>query len=103
MKKGVLIVNYLLKHFDTVLMKFSADAQSSAPDYKILWINEEQKKRLPLSMTPDERSLEKWLKHRAIPKNRAYVHNFLAKCGLSINQPMNIIAVSRGLSLLLGG
>lgn len=99
MKKGVLIVNYLLKHFDTVLMKFSADAQSSAPDYKILWINEEQKKRLPLSMTPDERSLEKWLKHRAIPKNRAYVHNFLAKCGLSINQPMNIIAVSRGLSL----
>lgn len=92
-------MNYLLKHFDTVLMKFFAEAKSSSPDYKILWINEEQKSLLPLSMSPDEEGLEKWLKRRTIPKNRAYVHNFLAKCGLSLNRPMNIISVSKGLSL----
>lgn len=92
-------MNYLLKHFDTALVRFSADAESSDPNYKILWINEEQKNLLPLSMQPDEEGLEKWLRRRTIPKNRAYVHNFLAKCGLSINRPMNIISVSRGLSL----
>lgn len=92
-------MNYLLKHFDTVLMKFFAEAKSSSPDYKILWVNEEQKSLLPLSMSPDEEGLEKWLKRRTIPKNRAYVHNFLAKCGLSLNRPMNIISVSKGLSL----
>lgn len=43
--------------------------------------------------------LARWLMHRTIPKNRAYVHNFLSKCGLNINRPMNIIKVSKGLSL----
>jgi len=43
--------------------------------------------------------LAKWLKHRTIPRNRAYVHNFLSKCGLNLNRPINIIKVSKGLSL----
>jgi len=90
---------YILKHFDIELMKFSANADSSDPDYQILWINEAQKHLLPLTLGTDEAGLERWLKHRTIPKNRAYVHNFLAKCGLSINRPMNIISVSKGLSL----
>lgn len=90
---------YYLKHFDTPLLKFSANADSSDPDYRILWINEEKKELLPLTMMSTEESLEKWLRHRTIPKNRAYVHNFLAKCGLNINRPMNIISVSKGLSL----
>ena len=34
-----------------------------------------------------------------IPKNRAFARVFLAKCGLSINRPMKIISVSKGLSL----
>lgn len=90
---------YILKHFDTDLMRFSANADSSDPDYQILWINEAQKHLLPLTLGTDEAGLERWLKHRTIPKNRAYVHNFLAKCGLNINRPMNIISVSKGLSL----
>lgn len=92
-------MNYLLKHFDTVLMKFSANPDSSDPDYQILWINEPYRNLLPLSMEPTEEGLERWLKHRTIPKNRAYVHNFLAKCGLSANRPMHVISVSKGLSL----
>ena len=90
---------YILRHFDTDLIRFSANADSSDPDYQILWFNEEQKHLLPLTLATDEASLERWLKHRTIPKNRAYVHNFLAKCGLNINRPMNIISVSKGLSL----
>lgn len=92
-------MNYLLKHFDTELLKFSADARSSEPDCEILWVNEEKKNLLPLALSLSQEGLESWLRHRTIPKNRAYVHNFLAKCGLSANRPMNIISVSKGLSL----
>jgi len=92
-------VIYELRHFDNVLLKFSANADSSEPDYKIIWINEEKKYLLPLTLELSEAGLERWIKHRSIPKNRAYVHNFLAKCGLSLNRPMNIISVSKGLSL----
>ena len=90
---------YYLKHFDTNLIKFSADAESSDPNYQILWVNEDKKEFLPLAMELSEEGLERWIKHRSIPKNRAYVQNFLAKCGLSLNRPMNIISVSKGLSL----
>lgn len=35
-------MNYILKHFDTDLLMFSADENSSDPDYKILWVNDEK-------------------------------------------------------------
>lgn len=90
---------YELRHFDTVLLKFSANADSSEPEYNIIWVNEDTKHLLPLTLELSEAGLERWIRHRSIPKNRAYVHNFLAKCGLSLNRPMNIISVSKGLSL----
>lgn len=92
-------MNYVLKHFETDLLMFSANAESSEPDYKLIWVNEDKKYLLPLTMELSDEGLGKWLKRRTIPKNRAYVHNFLAKCGLSVNRPMNIISVSKGLSL----
>jgi len=92
-------VIYELRHFDTVLLKFSANADSSEPEYNIIWVNEDTKHLLPLTLELSEAGLERWIRHRSIPKNRAYVHNFLAKCGLSLNRPMNIISVSKGLSL----
>ena len=70
-------MNYILKHFDTALIKFSADAKSSDPGYEILWVNEEKKHLLPLTLHLSEEGIGDWLKHRTIPKNRAYVHNFL--------------------------
>lgn len=88
-----------LRHFNTVLLRFSATEDSSSPDVKILWINNEHKHLLPLDMELSENGIAKWLKHRTIPKNRAFVHNFLSKCGLNINRPVNIIKVSKGLSL----
>lgn len=90
---------YTIKHFDTPLLKFSADENSNDPNLEIIWITEENKHLLPLDMELTTDSVYRWLRHRTIPKNRAYVHNFLSKCGLSINRPMNIISVSKSLSL----
>lgn len=90
---------YELRQFDNVLLKFSAVESSNTPDIEIVWVNEDKKHLLPLDLYLTSDGLTKWLKHRTIPKNRAYVQNFLSKCGLSINRPMNIISVSKGLSL----
>ncbi len=90
---------YELRQFDNVLLKFSAIESSNTPDIEIVWVNEDKKYLLPIDLFLTSDGLAKWLKHRTIPKNRAYVQNFLSKCGLSINRPMNIISVSKGLSL----
>lgn len=92
-------MNYELRHFDTPLLRFSATDDSSRPQVEILWFDEKQLSPLPLDLALTSESLTKWLLHRTIPKNRAYVHNFLSKCGLSLNRPMGIIRVSKGLSL----
>lgn len=92
-------MNYELKHFNTALVRFSATEDTAAPDINILWVNEECRDLLPLGMELNGSGIAKWLKQRTIPKNRAYVNSFLSKCGLHINRPMNIIRVSKGLSL----
>lgn len=92
-------MNYELKHFDITLVRFSATEDTNTPEIKILWKNDAKKDLFPLDLELTEEGIAKWLKHRTIPKNRAYVHNFLSKCGLNINRPMTIIKVSKGLSL----
>lgn len=92
-------MNYELKHYDLSLLRFSATEDTNTPEIKILWVNEAKKDLFPLDLELTDEGLAKWLKHRTIPKNRAYVHNFLSKCGLNINRPMTIIKVSKGLSL----
>ena len=92
-------MSYEIRHFDTPLIRFSATEDSSSPEIQILWTNEQKKDLFPLDLQVTNEGITKWLKHRTIPKNRAYVHNFLSKCGLSINRPMSIIKVSKGLSL----
>lgn len=92
-------MNYELRHFDTPLIRFAATEDSSMPQITILWVNEAEKHLLPLDLSLTGDSIAKWLKSRTIPKNRAYVHNFLSKCNLNLNRPMNIIKVSKGLSL----
>lgn len=90
---------YEIRHFDTPLIRFSATEDSSSPEIQILWVNDQKKALLPLDLQLTNDGIGRWLKHRTIPKNRAYVHNFLSKCGLSVNRPMSIIKVSKGLSL----
>lgn len=89
---------YELKHFNTPILKFSADEESSEPNIEIKWVTKNTS-LLPLDLELNEDGLFKWLKHRTIPSNRAYVRTLLSKCGLNLNRPLNIIKVSKGLSL----
>ncbi len=92
-------MHYELRHFDTALLHFSATEDSNMPEIEIMSWEESKKNLLPLDLELSNEGLAKWLKHRTIPKNRAYARNFLSKCGLNINRPMSIIKVSKGLSL----
>lgn len=92
-------MNYELRHKDTPLIRFLATENSNEPEIEILWQNSEMQHLFPLDLTISEEGIARWLKHRTIPKNRAYVHAFLSKCGMNINRPMNIIKLSKGLSL----
>lgn len=90
---------YTLKLFDTALLSFEVVENLADPVVRITWLDETRIPLMPLGMEPNEDGLRRWLKHRAIPKNRAFVNSFLAKCGMSANRPMDIITVCKGLSL----
>lgn len=92
-------MNYILKQFDRSLLKFSATTDTSEPEIQILWIDEGNRSLLPLDLALTPEGLSRWLRRRTIPKNRAYVHNLLAKCGLNLNRPLSIINICKGLSL----
>ena len=92
-------MDYILKQFDMPLLRFSATTDTAEPEIEILWYDASQVDKLPLDLELTPESLSKWLRHRTIPKNRAYVHSLLAKCGLNLNRPMTIISVCKALSL----
>ena len=90
---------YTLMHFDTPLIVFSAEKQAET-NIRIIVVHEENKELFPLDLAEiSERGIESWIKHRSIPKNRAYVDTLLSSLGLSINRPLDLISVSKGLSL----
>lgn len=90
---------YELRHFDIPLLRFRVIDSTYAAELEIVWVNDEKQNMLPLDMEVSGDGVFKWLKHRSIPKNRAFVHSFLSKCGLNLNRPLDIIHVSKGLSL----
>lgn len=90
---------YILKNKDIDVLKFEVVSNLRDPEVSIVWVSQDQKALLPLDLKVNNESLARWLKNRTIPRNRAFVNAFLAKCGLSINRPMDIISVSMGLSL----
>ena len=92
-------MGYILKQFDTPLLRFSVVENTATPELRIEWVNEDKKALLPLDLALSPEGLSRWIQKRTIPKNRAYVNALLARCGLSINRPMSIIAVCKGLSL----
>ena len=90
---------YWLKHFDTPVLKFEAEAEGNAIRCHILWVNEPNRSKMPLDLQPTDDGLVHWLCHRTIPKNRAFVHSLLAKSGIHANRPLEIIQFCKGLSL----
>lgn len=92
-------MHYILKHFDTPLIRFSARC-GAEPDIQILSVNESCRNLLPLDLPEvSPAGLEFWIRHRTIPRNRAYVDNLLSTMGLSLNRPVDVLRASKGLSL----
>lgn len=92
-------MNYILKQYNTNLMKFCMENTNNGLEVEIHWIDEEKKHLLPLDLEQTNESLIKWLKGRTIPRNRAYVSNFLSRIGLNEKDTKGIIDVCQGLSL----
>lgn len=91
-------MNYEIRHFDTPVLQFSAD-DGAESNIKVLWTTE-NRKLLPLDLTDNSaEAVTSWIRHRTVPKNRAYVNSLLATMGLSPNRPLDIIKASKGLSL----
>ena len=93
-------MNYELRQYDNVLIKFSLERKSLDEfTYNITWVNEELKYLLPIGLQLDSKGLSKWLSSRTVPKNCDFVDKILLKSVLSHNDTIGIINLSKGLSL----
>ena len=89
---------YTLRHFDSPALRFSA-ASGAELEIQIQWVTDNPA-LIPLDLAEvSPAGLEAWIRHRTVPKNRAYAGSLVAAIGLSPNRPMDIIRVSKGLSL----
>ena len=92
-------MSYILKQYDTPLIKFNINKDAFGISTEILLVNKEKMNLLPLSLNKNLDNLSSWLRHRTIPSNRAFVENFLAKLGLNEKDTKGIIDICKGLSL----
>lgn len=92
-------MNYILKQFDNDLLYFSMENTNDGLQVYVTSFNENMKNHHPLDLEIDDKSLKRWLEKRTIPRNRAYVSNFLARLGLNEKDTKGIIDFSQGLSL----
>lgn len=102
MSLSLLIDNnlYCLRLFDYDLMIFSLFYESlNGLIAHISWVNHSFSHLLPPDLTCSDDGVATWLKRRVIPKNRAFVHNFLQLMGLTHSDTKGIIDVCKGLSL----
>lgn len=91
---------YSLRLYDDELLTFSlVEKGLEGLKAQILSIDENKKTFLPLELSLSNEGLLKWLEHRIIPKNRAFVDEILKTLGLSIHNTKGIIDVCKGLSL----
>lgn len=84
-------MDYILKQFDKDLLYFSMENTINGLEVNILSINND--------LELNNKSLNSWLEKRIIPRNRAYVSNFLARLGLNEKDTKGIIDICQGLSL----
>ena len=93
-------MTYILKHFDTPLLKFSLTQEGlKGVICRILWENESKKELLPIGLEVTDEGVLSWLRSRAIPKNRGYIEAILASMKLSENDLIGILNTCLGLSL----
>jgi len=96
---GIRQMSYILKHFDTELIKFNISSNGiEGLSVEIIEFYNSQS-LFPIDLEHTNSGLLKWLKRRVIPRNRAFVQSFLAKLGLNVNDTKGIIEICKGLSL----
>ena len=92
--------NYSLRLYDDELLTFSLEEKGlEGLKAHILSVNKDIENLFPLDLELTDEGIIKWLEHRVIPKNRAFVDEILKTLGLSINNTKGIIDVCKGLSL----
>jgi len=93
-------MNYILKHFDKNLIKFTFNLNPRAEtSIEILELYKENKTFYPLNVSLENISLLSWIKSRTIPKNREFVFKILMELELSFDDIEGIISISKSLSL----
>lgn len=92
-------MTYIIKHFDVPLLELEVIENTSSPVVHILWVTDDYLHLLPLDLKATEEGVSRWIKYRIIPEDRTYADNFLARCGLNANRPMDVISMCKGLSL----
>ena len=91
---------YELRLYDEPLMAFTLEERGiEGLVAKIIKVNEDNKKLLPLDLAPTNEGVIKWLENRVIPKNRAFVDEILNSLNLSFGNTKGIIDICKGLSL----
>ena len=88
----------ILKHRDTEVLRFD---WLEPQGVRIVSVNDEALRFLPLDMHGEatDEGLWRWLKHRVVPKHRAYIEDLMARLGLDARDVRGIIRICRGLSL----
>lgn len=93
-------MSYELRLFDKVILKFNiSQNEYKELEYSIIEFDKSKESLLPIGMSPDSDSLQSFLRHRVIPKNREFVEKILSNFGLTENDTMGIINICKGLSL----
>lgn len=92
-------MEYEIRHFDTPLLRFEANPESVAEEIEITFVDEALQHLFPIGLEVSGNGVSSWIRHRIIPKNRAFVSTFLARNGLNANRPLGIISICKGLSL----
>lgn len=88
----------ILKHRDTEVLRFEWIEPEGV---RIVSVNEAARRFLPLDLhgQATDGGLWRWLRHRAVPKHRAYIAQFLSRLGIRNGDLRGILGFSRGLSL----
>ncbi len=93
-------MNYILKHFDKDLIKFTFNSTPRAGiEIEIIEVYNENKTFFPLNIKLENSSLLSWIKSRTIPKNREFVYKILMELNLSFDDIEGIVSISKSLSL----
>lgn len=91
---------YSLRLYDTELACFSLEKRGlEGLVAEILSVQQDKSHLMPLDLEFTEKGIVRWLEHRVIPKNRAFVDKILKALGLGRNDTKGIIDVCKGLSL----